>query len=849
MKKYLVFLLMTLMFWSCVEEVKLDKNETKDEMPSPCFQVENATCGTTVIPMPSDFMYQAVPKGTELNLSNKTPFTMSFTNDIDPATLENRVMVFKNGAPYTDVNVSLHPASANVLLISPKTQWAPGSYSILLLKGIKSADGKDFAESKAFYYAKNTEPLVDETGRSTLSVIDDETAAKLEALRLAYKTGIEGLEANKLNRNTFLMLWTVTIKDNFLACFLSKEIEGCEQFNEAPVPSDFIMVDNHLNLPIAEDADASTKAMLTEINKLDGWGVTSPFMVNLSQDIDETTLKTDLTDMANVSVMVLKLTAQGGVPVPVEAKWTQMTRTLSLSPADGDIWRQKSTYIVVLTDKLKNTEGHSLIKPTALSIAASKDALIDENGKSLYAGLDDAKAGKLEGLRKAMAPLFQGLEASGINRENVSMTYTVTTQTVTDDLMNLALLLSSENNPVDPNPRKDQDIVDAFGTSTIPNSAIPQALAGAGVDPDAYASDLGYTEGADLYRDIAYIFVGKLDLANYLSDTTKAWDPNKIPLTPTTETVQFFMTLPFSDGDETPEHCTMPVNGFPIVIVQHGLGGDKNTLFAFANELAKNCYVAIAIDAVEHGERTTSGAQSGQYFFSANMFASRDNLRQSVLDLIQVKQAVNKIGAAVPAISLPDDIKIDATKVSFFGISLGGILGSMFMTVSPDVTSGVLNVPGGGLIDILMMTETDTIKQPILDALAAKGINPGTPEFAQFLFLGQLILDQGDPIAYVHHAIQEPLATDDFTYPAKTILMQKSENDEVIPNYTTDHLAKVMGIYSDTDTEQFKTYTPDGTYGSKHAFTAFNEAESQRAKADFISFYDNLLKTAGNGGN
>jgi len=859
MKKYLVFLLMTLLFWGCVGEVELEPNDPVETMPSPCFQVENETCGTTIIPMPSDFIYQAVPEGTELNLSNENPFTMSFTDNIDATTLENHIVVLNNGIPYADVTVSLHPNSPNVLLISPKTAWTAGSYSVLLLKGIKTTDGDDFLESKAFYYAKNREPLIDEEGNSTISVVDNETANKLEPLRLAYKPGIEMLEAGlKKDRKEFLMLWTVTMKDNFMACFKSKEIKGCEQFNEAPVPSDFIMKDGHLNLPIAEDADESTKRMLEAINMLDGWGVTSPFMINLSQNIDETTLSTDLTDPTTVSVIVMQLTAAGGVPVPSVASWDASTRTLTVSPANGDIWRQKSTYVVVLTDKLKNEAGNPLVKPKVFSIGASKTTLV-EDGKSLYPGLDDETANALEEFRLAMAPLFEGLEKANINREIVSMTYTVTTQTITDALMNLSLLLTSsaglETDPFDPNTKPDPDI----DMTTIPNELIPFVLQGAGIeDPDAYAQDLGYDFATDLYSEISYVFIGKLDLMNYLSDTTGAWDPNKIPASPTIEPVRFLMTFPYAEGDEDhPGHCDMPANGFPVVIVQHGLGGSKETLFGFANKLAENCYIAIAIDAVKHGDRSEPNPDydstnpdsnklmpSGTNFFSANLFGSRDNLRQSALDLVQLKKAINQMAEFPAPFPIPGDIRIDSDKVSYFGISLGGIIGTIFMTVSPDVESGVLNVPGGGLINILMMTDSDEIKQPILDALADMGILPGTPEFFNFLFLGQLILDQGDPIAYAHHTITEPLATDDFNYHAKSILMQKATGDEVIPNYTTDQLAKVMGIFDNTDI--FKTYTPLGTYGSKHAFTGYNETESQKAKDDFISFYDTVFANGGN---
>ena len=159
------------------------------------------------------------------------------------------------------------------------------------------------------------------------------------------------------------------------------------------------------------------------------------------------------------------------------------------------------------------------------------------------------------------------------------------------------------------------------------------------------------------------------------------------------------------------------------------------------------------------------------------------------------------------------------------------------MTVSPDVNTGVLNVPGGGLIDVLLMTQAPSIKAPIINALSAQGIEEGTPAFEQFMFLGQLILDRADPIAYAYHTITEPLENENFSYVPKNILMQKAVADEVINNYTTDHLAKVMGVYSAQDTDYFKTYTPAGTYGSKHSFIAGNEVSGQEAREDIIDFY------------
>jgi len=410
--------------------------------------------------------------------------------------------------------------------------------------------------------------------------------------------------------------------------------------------------------------------------------------------------------------------------------------------------------------------------------------------------------------------------------------YTVTTQTVTDDLMGLSLLLSSAGTPVEANP--------VIGPqSVMPHSMIPGLLTQVGIDLDAYAQDLGYNDATDLYSNVGYLVYGQLDLANFLGETG-AWDPAKVPSNPTVEPVGFYMTTPYVKDEMHPDFCEMPATGFPVVIFQHGLAGSKEHILTLANEFAKKCYITIAIDAVKHGERKV-GENSGEGFFSPNLFASRDNLRQSVLDLVQLKAAVNIMADPGYSSSLPASVIFDKTKVSYFGISLGGILGTMFMTVSPDVNSGVLNVSGGGLIDILLMTQAPSIKAPIIDALAAQGIEEGTPAFAQFMFLGQLILDQADPIAYAHHTITNPLANETFTYASKNILMQKAIDDEVINNYTTDHLSQVMGIYSTEDTDSFKTYSPEGTYGSKHSFIAGNEVSGQTAREDIIDFYDSAF--------
>ena len=118
------------------------------------------------------------------------------------------------------------------------------------------------------------------------------------------------------------------------------------------------------------------------------------------------------------------------------------------------------------------------------------------------------------------------------------------------------------------------------------------------------------------------------------------------------------------------------------------------------------------------------------------------------------------------------------------GQSLGGILGPLYTSVSPDVKSAVFNVPGDLNGVLLNSPAFAQAKAGFLAALAAQGLNPGTPGFDQFLVLGKTILDPADPINYVY-AVENGPAT-----PAtgREALIQYIEGDQVSPKAQTEAL-------------------------------------------------------------
>jgi hypothetical protein len=245
-------------------------------------------------------------------------------------------------------------------------------------------------------------------------------------------------------------------------------------------------------------------------------------------------------------------------------------------------------------------------------------------------------------------------------------------------------------------------------------------------------------------------------------------------------------------------------------------------MMGLVNFFASHCYATVGIDAVKHGDRADDGKESGDGFFSTNLFASRDNMRQTIIDQIQLKRAIDSISEGVPT-GFPEGVKIDSTQTYYFGISLGGILGTLFMTVESSVKVGVLNVPGGGLTDILVKSETEAINASIFEALSAQGIEQGTPAFEQFMFFAQLILDRSDPKAYA------PFTVKQFN---KKILIQKAVGDSVIHNSTTDELARVMGLEN-------ITYTSYEGTDVHHGFIFFNSENPNAAKSELMEFYNN----------
>ncbi|EDL53544.1 lipase, putative [Vibrio mediterranei AK1] len=189
-------------------------------------------------------------------------------------------------------------------------------------------------------------------------------------------------------------------------------------------------------------------------------------------------------------------------------------------------------------------------------------------------------------------------------------------------------------------------------------------LVAKGIDPSAFESD----PSSQLPKLMGTTFT-KLDGSRYDEERIiTRYAP--VPAVKSLPDVNFLLFTPTSGS----------ISG--LVIYQHGITSAKENAYAFAKNFTDAGLALIAIDAPIHGERSLDAQRSANVSVLAYMNLSvlpvaRDNIRQSMLDLMTLRYAISANQAAgalasTPLATLPNTT---TTQPSFLGHSLGGVLG------------------------------------------------------------------------------------------------------------------------------------------------------------------------------
>ena len=295
-----------------------------------------------------------------------------------------------------------------------------------------------------------------------------------------------------------------------------------------------------------------------------------------------------------------------------------------------------------------------------------------------------------------------------------------------------------------------------------------------------------------------------------------------------------------------------PSSGWPVAIFGHGFGSQKDESgFAAAASMARRGIATVAINVVGHGggplgtlrvdragapsvtlpaggrglDQNGDGAIASTEGVDAAppelIVAQRDGLRQTVVDLMQLVRVIETGGIDADGDGASD---LDPERISYFGQSFGGIYGTKLLAIEPSVRAGVVNVPGGPIVEIARLSPVfrplvgvallqrgllNGGPDPILpssplpfrenlplrnEAVRVNGV-PGALAIQEYIDRAEWVQQAGNPVAYAPHLRKRPLPG----VPAKSVIVQFARGDQTVPNPTTTALVRA-GELSDRTT-------------------------------------------------
>lgn len=613
------------------------------------------------------------------------------------------------------------------------------------------------------------------------------------------------------------------------------------------------------------DGFSTTASILTDVLGSVDYSTVANSLVIIEADATPRVLVAgvDYTIQASPAMALVSGTGGACAANPLPAKFlpiSQQRSRILIEPLKP--LAPSTTYIVAVTKKLLSTDGvpatpgelfpvvNSDTKICRLSGAESTSELLctDSGAPAAAAAISAVLAQMsavqlitLESLRRnlvrptvlGMRSLLGAIGAPAVNDSDLVIAWSFTTQTVGATLQTLNALATAKTFTVGAVPNAGAGDLDAngrlgtgeLGVAGIPNSAdiyvgtinsVPYYLKHPASTTD-FASQLDYWHSNGVATTGAG---GVFPAILFDNDANPATPPVPAPCSgapfnfvASDSTTNCFRIPTQRSAENLPIMITVPktakpAGGWPVVIFQHGITGNRAQMIPLGATLAGAGFVTVSIDLPLHGisstdtfaafrqagnERTfdldiSAGSSclsapsgdgttdpSGTCFINlASLPTSRDNLRQAVSDLINVAKSL-------PSLDLDGGgADIDSTKIYFAGISLGSIVGTTFLAVNSDVKAAALSVPGGGVSRLLDASKSfGPIIAAGLSGAAFSGAGlsgpnapfEGTDTYETFIRFAQHLVDPGDPINYATAANA-----------GHSLLMHEVIGDTVVPN-------------------------------------------------------------------
>lgn len=578
-------------------------------------------------------------------------------------------------------------------------------------------------------------------------------------------------------------------------------------FMDVPYPSDVYLANGRIGTIPGIDlvVHAGSEFVTHELSKLDGFSriaMTHYYVDDLdappNDDGSPAAAKIDPSTLGDASAMLIDLDAKKKVESRASTAGWELSKTrplVAIGPARGIVLDGGHHYATVLTDKVKTMEGKGLqasadfkkllagdasvlvsavYKPALDAVKAALGSLDGVVGIAPYTThtMDSELYGLRDQLETAAVPTLKWTDQDLAPMGNVKFGPNLTASL--DDLFGVATakLPDGTDDPDDSLPVRAHDRIAAIGTAVF--------------DATNYLQNKGgYTT---------------IDHATFLHDasgkivpqgTNKIWVTFAIPKSP------------------------MPMNGYPVVIVQHGLSSSRLYMTSMANTWCKNGWAVAAIDSVTFGARSPDpnmhvdahtewenapGAKyKGPDGFadpplngSDNLFgglknigALRDQFRQAEFDTMQLVHLLRSSPALDPLVM---GAKIDGTHVAYMGDSLGGIQGAAAASIEPNVQAWILNVAGGGVVQELASRAPGIYSLLALASAFNFGFyNDQLVEGHIAVELVQTIAELGDPLIYARSMTQPKKGM------PRNVMQIEVIFDELVTNEADEALARAAG--------------------------------------------------------
>jgi hypothetical protein len=634
-------------------------------------------------------------------------------------------------------------------------------------------------------------------------------------------------------RRSFVLLIAAALLMPALAAAATHPLFNLQSNTQSPFPSDrFTVFDSQqltglrVNMPLPNCAsNPSDCADLALVNQLDGFNLQPRLSIPFDGAIDVSTV-------SSKTVFLIKLPGRGlGEEDEFEHFRPQVIginqivwdpASLTLFAESDDHLNEDANYALIVTTGVRDANGRPISASQAFSQFVHGDGDVDGKNKDRL----------LKRYQQALKNVVDEdvLERLGLRRSDVAAASFFTTESVTATLRSIREQVKAAAAPAANFNLGSGGEKTVFPLNTVTGLTWNvQALTVGPLVPTSLNAALGALQ----------VFPGSISTLAFGKFTGQHWQNAGvlIPAIPTRHSVpsqgseEIFFNLFIPSGPR-------PTNGWPVAIFGHGFTDSKQGApFAVASTLAHNGIASIAINVVGHGfgpnstltvnqgatavtlpeggrgfdqdgNGQISSSEGSSTFFASpqGTIGSRDALQQTVADLMQLVRAIQG-GIDVNGDGLQD---LDPNRIYYAGQSFGGIYGTIFLGIEPDVRAGVPNVPGGPIIDIvrlspsfqLLLTQALAVRVPSLlnaggpiffnDNSPLRNLPPVTNNVPGAIAIqtvedtSRWLAQAGDPVAWAPFIRKSPLPGDQ----AKSVIVQFARGDKTVPNPTATALIR-----------------------------------------------------------